>query len=99
MYPWGLVEVENSDHCDFIKLRTMLITHMQDLQEVTHEIHYENYRSEKLQPRKQSRTNEIDTDEQQKKLIKEKDDELRRMQDMLAKMQGQLAEKQQLVTP
>jgi len=99
MYPWGLVEVENSDHCDFIKLRTMLITHMQDLQEVTHETHYENYRSEKLQPRKQLRTNEIDTDEQQKKLIKEKDDELRRMQDMLAKMQGQLAEKQQLVTP
>ncbi len=51
-------------------------THMQDLQEVTHEIHYENYRSEKLQPRKQLRTNEIDTDEQQKKLIKEKDDEV-----------------------
>jgi septin family protein len=49
---------------------------MQDLQEVTHEIHYENYRSEKLQPRKQLRTNEIDTDEQQKKLIKEKDDEV-----------------------
>ncbi len=25
MYPWGLVEVENSEHCDFIKLRTMLM--------------------------------------------------------------------------
>ncbi|CAF3425507.1 unnamed protein product [Rotaria socialis] len=100
MYPWGLVEVENADHCDFIKLRTMLITHMQDLQEVTHEIHYENYRSEKLQPKnKQLRTNDTDVDEQQKKLIKEKDDELRRMQDMLTKMQGQLAEKQQLATP
>ena len=34
-YPWGIVEVENPNHCDFIKLRTMLITHMQDLQEVT----------------------------------------------------------------
>ena len=53
---------------------------MQDLQEVTHEIHYENYRSEKLQPKKQSRTNEVDnTDEQQKKLIKEKDDEVKQM--------------------
>ncbi len=31
-YPWGVVEVENAKHCDFIKLRTMLITHMQDLQ-------------------------------------------------------------------
>lgn len=34
-YPWGIVEVENPNHCDFIKLRTMLITHMQDLQEVS----------------------------------------------------------------
>jgi septin 2 len=33
-YPWGVVEVENAAHCDFVKLRTMLITHMQDLQEV-----------------------------------------------------------------
>ncbi|CAG9559134.1 unnamed protein product [Danaus chrysippus] len=48
LYPWGVVEVENPDHCDFIKLRTMLITHMQDLQEVTQEVHYENYRSERL---------------------------------------------------
>ncbi|KAK6967318.1 Septin-2 [Biomphalaria glabrata] len=48
MYPWGVVEVENPEHCDFIKLRTMLITHMQDLQEVTQESHYENYRAEKL---------------------------------------------------
>jgi hypothetical protein len=31
-YPWGVVEVENPAHCDFVKLRTMLITHMQDLQ-------------------------------------------------------------------
>ncbi|CAG2061652.1 unnamed protein product [Timema podura] len=42
LYPWGVVEVENPDHCDFIK------THMQDLQEVTQEVHYENYRSERL---------------------------------------------------
>ena len=43
-YPWGIVDIENADHCDFIKLRTMLITHMQDLQEVTHDLHYENFR-------------------------------------------------------
>lgn len=86
MYPWGLVEVENSDHCDFLKLRTMLTTHMQDLQEVTHEIHYETYRSEKLQLKKY-----LEQNEKQRKLIEEKDNELRRMQDMLAKMQGQLS--------
>ena len=47
-YPWGVVEVENPEHCDFVKLRSMLITHMQDLQEVTHDVHYENFRSEQL---------------------------------------------------
>ena len=24
-YPWGLIEVDNEDHCDFVKLRQMLI--------------------------------------------------------------------------
>ncbi|CAG7687648.1 unnamed protein product [Allacma fusca] len=33
LYPWGVVEIENPEHSDFVKLRTMLITHMQDLQE------------------------------------------------------------------
>ena len=42
------MEVENPSHCDIVYLRTMLITHMQDLQEVTHDVHYENYRSQRL---------------------------------------------------
>ena len=25
MYPWGVVEVENPEHCDFVKLRAMLM--------------------------------------------------------------------------
>jgi septin 7 len=25
MYPWGLIEVDNEEHCDFVKLRQMLI--------------------------------------------------------------------------
>ncbi|XP_063041084.1 septin-7-like [Engraulis encrasicolus] len=48
-YPWGVAEVENSEHCDFTILRNMLIrTHMQDLKDVTNNVHYENYRSRKL---------------------------------------------------
>uniref|UniRef100_A0A672P262 Zgc:63587 n=1 Tax=Sinocyclocheilus grahami TaxID=75366 RepID=A0A672P262_SINGR len=27
LYPWGVVEVENPEHNDFLKLRTMLVTH------------------------------------------------------------------------
>ncbi|KAK3919227.1 Protein peanut [Frankliniella fusca] len=48
-YPWGIAEVENLEHCDFIALRNMLIrTHLQDLKEVTNSVHYENYRCRKL---------------------------------------------------
>ncbi|XP_038069521.1 septin-7-like isoform X2 [Patiria miniata] len=48
-YPWGVAEVENLEHCDFIPLRNMLIrTHMQDLKDVTNNVHYENFRCRKL---------------------------------------------------
>nr|XP_029726344.1 septin-7 isoform X2 [Aedes albopictus] len=48
-YPWGVVEVESLDHCDFIALRNMVIrTHLQDLKDVTNNVHYENYRCRKL---------------------------------------------------
>ncbi|KAF9578436.1 hypothetical protein BGW38_005753 [Lunasporangiospora selenospora] len=48
-YPWGAIEVDNEEHCDFVKLRQMLVrTHMEELREFTNDIHYENYRTEKL---------------------------------------------------
>lgn len=48
-YPWGLIEVDNEEHCDFNKLRKMLIrTHMEELKEYTNEVLYEKYRSQKL---------------------------------------------------
>lgn len=48
-YPWGTIEVDNESHCDFVKLRQMLIhTHMEELREHTNDVLYENYRTEKL---------------------------------------------------
>lgn len=48
-YPWGIIEVDNEEHCDFVKLRQMLIrTHMEELKEHTNNQLYENYRSDKL---------------------------------------------------
>lgn len=42
--------VENQAHCDFVKLRNMLIrTHMHDLKDVTCDVHYENYRAHCIQ--------------------------------------------------
>uniref|UniRef100_A0A3B4XKS0 Septin n=1 Tax=Seriola lalandi dorsalis TaxID=1841481 RepID=A0A3B4XKS0_SERLL len=45
----SIIILENGEHCDFTILRNMLIrTHMQDLKDVTNNVHYENYRSKKL---------------------------------------------------
>lgn len=47
-YPWGVIEVDNENHCDFVKLRQMLIrSNMEDLRELT-QLRYEQYRTKKL---------------------------------------------------
>ncbi|XP_071179502.1 septin-2B-like isoform X2 [Mytilus edulis] len=110
MYPWGVVEVENPEHCDFIKLRTMLITHMQDLQEVTQEVHYENFRADKLaggggqaMPKKvrgRQREEAVEQDmvggDEKEKQLQEKDAELRRMQEMVARMQAEMEQQKRM---
>ncbi|KAK5620396.1 Septin-8-A [Crenichthys baileyi] len=49
-YPWGSVQVENEEHCDFVHLREMLLrVNMDDLREQTHFRHYELYRRCKLE--------------------------------------------------
>ena len=48
-YPWGVIEVDNEEHCDFVKLRQMLVrTYMEELREYTNDVLYENWRTEKL---------------------------------------------------
>jgi len=103
-YPWGVVEVENPKHSDFNKLRNMLITtHMQDLKDVTEDVHYENFRAQCISQISQQAIRErgrklkrdsapqiegifSDTD----RLLLQKDEEIRRMQDMLMQMQEKL---------
>ena len=49
-YEWGTVSVENEAHCDFVKLRDMVLsTNMIDLIERTHTKHYQVYRARRLQ--------------------------------------------------
>uniref|UniRef100_A0A8C5JJA0 Septin-type G domain-containing protein n=1 Tax=Junco hyemalis TaxID=40217 RepID=A0A8C5JJA0_JUNHY len=89
LYPWGIVEVENQAHCDFVKLRNMLIrTHMHDLKDVTCDVHYENYRAQCIQQMtsKLTQDNRIESpipilplptpDTETEKLIKMKDEEV-----------------------
>lgn len=48
-YPWGVIEVDNANHCDFVYLRELLISHyLEELRERTNNVLYEKYRSEKL---------------------------------------------------
>ncbi|WWC86299.1 uncharacterized protein L201_001172 [Kwoniella dendrophila CBS 6074] len=52
-YLWGVAEVENEDHCDFKKLRSLLIrSYMLDLITSTEENHYEAYRLTQMETRK-----------------------------------------------
>ncbi|CAH1377444.1 unnamed protein product [Tenebrio molitor] len=100
-YPWGVVDVENPKHSDFIKLRTMLIsTHMQDLKDVTEDVHYENYRAqcisqisqharERGKLKRDSAPYDSDSSETDRLLL-QKDQEIRRMQEMLNQMQEKL---------
>ncbi|KAM3917246.1 septin-12 [Leptodactylus fuscus] len=46
---WGIIEVENTSHCEFSDLRDLLIrSNLQDLKDITHNIHYESYRVSRL---------------------------------------------------
>lgn len=48
-YEWGCVSVENELHCDFVKLKDMILsTNMFDLIEATHMKHYHLYRINRL---------------------------------------------------
>ncbi|KAF4022094.1 hypothetical protein G4228_013873 [Cervus hanglu yarkandensis] len=59
LYPWGVVEVENPEHNDFLKLRTMLM--------------------------------KVENEDMNKdQILLEKEAELRRMQEMIARMQAQM---------
>lgn len=68
---------------------------MQDLQEVTQEVHYENYRSERLAKSVKKNTKEEDSitngnNVDKDRILLEKEAELRRMQEMLTQMQAKM---------
>ncbi|KAI9243825.1 Septin-domain-containing protein [Phascolomyces articulosus] len=52
-YPWAVIECCNPDHCDFEKLRTMIVTSHRDMLRIdTFERFYEKYRTEQLLKRR-----------------------------------------------
>nr|AAN63566.1 septin 3 [Coccidioides immitis]AAN63567.1 septin 3 [Coccidioides immitis] len=52
---WGVINVEDESHCEFVYLRNFLTrTHLQDLIETTSQIHYETFRAKQLLALKES---------------------------------------------
>jgi len=99
LYPWGVVEIENPLHSDFILLREMLMCHMQDLQEVTHDVHYESFRASILtQTPNQSygtlpgkdRISMSNMSQIASQELEEKEAEILRMREMMRQMELQL---------
>ncbi|CAG9979367.1 hypothetical protein V2G26_016017 [Clonostachys chloroleuca] len=54
---WGVINVEDENHCEFVYLRNFLLrTHLQDLIETTSQTHYETFRAKQLLALKESNT-------------------------------------------
>ncbi|KAJ1564272.1 cell division control protein, partial [Nowakowskiella sp. JEL0078] len=52
---FGIINVENEKHCEFVNLRNFLTrTHLQDMIEVTSQVHYESFRTRQLLALKES---------------------------------------------
>ncbi|KAI6647186.1 Septin-7 [Oopsacas minuta] len=48
-YPWGIIDINNIEHCDFSLLKDVLIRyHMQNLKDLIHTKLYERFRAHKL---------------------------------------------------
>ncbi|OAJ41984.1 cell division control protein 10 [Batrachochytrium dendrobatidis JEL423] len=52
---WGVINVEDESHCEFVHLRNFLTrTNLQDLIETTSLVHYETFRTRQLIALKES---------------------------------------------
>ncbi|KAJ5381637.1 uncharacterized protein N7496_004065 [Penicillium cataractarum] len=103
-YPWGVVEVENPRHSDFLAIRSALLhSHLADLKEITHDFLYENYRTEKLSKSVDGAVSGIDSSMNPEDLasqsVRLKEEQLRREEEKLReielKVQREIAEKRQ----
>lgn len=95
-YTWGIVETENPEHSDFIKLRAMLVSHLQDLKDVTKDVHYENYRTHKLVSKNISNSdlslkdNVSITSDDRDGVLMEKETQIKKLQEMIEKMKNEM---------
>lgn len=84
VYPWGVIDIQDESYSDFIKLKTFLSLHMQDLKDATNEVLYENFRSLYLAQISDDKIE--DKPALAEKLLQQKEEELRKMQEQLNHM-------------
>ncbi|KAI5283084.1 hypothetical protein KEM54_002432 [Ascosphaera aggregata] len=103
-YPWGIVEVDNPRHSDFLAIKSALLhSHLADLKEITHDFLYENYRTEKLSKTVDGPSNNQDNPLGPEDLASQsyrlKEEQLRREEEKLReielKVQREIQEKRQ----
>ncbi|CAL8583658.1 Cell division control protein 11 [Xanthoria parietina] len=100
-YPWGVVEIDNPRHSDFLAIRSALLhSHLADLKEITHDFLYENYRTEKLSKSVDGgTTNSMNPEDYASQSVRLKEEQLRREEEKLreieSKVQREINEKRQ----
>ncbi|KAG0632824.1 Septin-domain-containing protein [Tuber brumale] len=100
-YPWGVVEVDNPRHSDFLAIRSALLhSHLADLKEITHDFLYENYRTEKLSKSVEGgATASMNPEDLASQSVRLKEEQLRREEEKLreieSKVQREINEKRQ----
>jgi len=100
-YPWGVVEVDNPRHSDFLAIRSALLhSHLADLKEITHDFLYENYRTEKLSKSVEGgATASMNPEDLASQSVRLKEEQLKREEEKLreieSKVQREISEKRQ----
>ncbi|MCJ1327939.1 hypothetical protein MMC10_004614 [Thelotrema lepadinum] len=102
-YPWGVVEIDNPRHSDFLALRSALLhSHLADLKEITNDFLYENYRTDKLSKNVDGGAgmdSSMNPEDLASQSVRLKEEQLRReeekLRDIEVKIQREINEKRQ----
>ena len=86
IYPWGVIDIQDETYSDYIRLKTFLSLHMQDLKDTTNEVLYENYRSVFLAKQVMEEQQAASAE----RLLQQKEQEIRKMQEQLQHMKQAL---------
>ncbi|KAF9462473.1 Septin-domain-containing protein [Collybia nuda] len=101
IYPWGIAEVDNPQHSDFVRLRGAILgSHLGDLKSLTEDVLYETYRTEKLSRTvSDNRHSQVLPEDLANQSVRLKEEQLRRDEEKLRevelRVQREINEKRQ----